>query len=359
MDNGTFDLTHKKTGKTYSGLHVFADREEIGDLYDHHEFAVPDERRSSGSSKGWQLHEKSEERVVFKHEISWSLPDKAGDKVRSVYEKAVTIVTYATLHAGIDRLDLMTELDNVCEDHMLRVAFETGIRADAVHAYDHFNVVSRAVAKTGAEWRDNPFQEFVDVSDGETGLCLSSIGLPAYEAIQGANGIELQLTLVRSAGKIGPAAGANYPAPGGQSPGSHRFEYALIPHEGDWLQGNCASRAADYRNRMLLAADSLHGGTQPSSSAAITFVSGGDAATPVLSCLKRSEVGDDWIVRLWNPGKGSDIRLNSVSSGARFQRTRLDESAFAEESAESNINYRVTGGDLLTVRVSMKEPPRG
>ncbi|MFD0670922.1 glycoside hydrolase family 38 C-terminal domain-containing protein [Cohnella sp. GCM10027633] len=349
--DGTFDLTYKRTSRVYSGLHYFLDREEVGDLYDHHEYPERDERDSRAVGAAWRLHEAFADRVVFRAELAWSLPEAAGPSARSATQRRMPIVAYATLRAGIDRLELAVELDNNCDDHMLRVAFETGIRTETASAYDHYHVVERTAGKPGPEWRDEPFQEFVDVSDGRDGLCLSTRGLPAYEAEQGDDGVRLLLTLLRSAGHIGPAAGANYPAPGGQCRGEHRFEYALIPHEGDWRQGDCLAQASDYRTPLLAEGDSLHGGELPSC-ASLLRVADADGAEPFASCLKQAEDGDGLVLRLWNDRESRVISASSPLGVVKARSVMLDESDADAEGANADGagGFDCPAESILTLR---------
>ncbi|MBM7568477.1 alpha-mannosidase [Paenibacillus sacheonensis] len=347
--DGTYDLTYKRTGRVYRGLNFYADREETGDLYDHHELATRDERDSRTCGSEWQLHEAYADRVVFKSKARWSLPRGMEGGARSAEERDATIETFVMLRADIERLEIEVAFDNECEDHMLRAVFETGIRSDRVHAYDHFNVVERQAGLPGPEWRDEPFQSFVDVSDGREGLCLTSQGLPAYEAEQGEGGVRLMLTLLRSAGSVGTAAGANYPAPGGQCKGSHRFSYALIPHEGDWRQGECMAKAEDYRTPLLAETDAQHGGRLPSSASLLVVTDARDAS-PFVSCLKQAEDGDGWIVRLWNDGEERAVTTNGAMAWTEARRVLLDESAADAKEADRD-GFLVRESELLTLRI--------
>ncbi|MBP3961780.1 alpha-mannosidase [Paenibacillus lignilyticus] len=357
-EDGTFDLLYKRTGKEYRELNYLLDREETGDSYDHHEFAAYDERDSracsAGTGTGWRLQEHVEDRIVFRAELTWELPKAIQDGKRSSAVASLPITMTATLYANVERLDLALEIDNTCKDHMLRVVFDTGLHTGTVSAYDHFQVVDRRVREGGGEWRDEPFQEFIDVSDGREGLCLSTKGLPAYEAVRGSGdrGTSVQLTLVRSAGSIGQAAGANYPAPGGQCQGPHRFEYALIPHEGDWRQGQCLGKASDFRAPLLAEASLQHDGNWPSQGSLMSIQSTADS-DPFMSCLKQAEDGDGWIARLWNPGPSGYLQVDGellageLDVCSAFLDERLKEKA--DDAAAAGIAMQA--GELVTIKV--------
>ncbi|SDX12767.1 glycoside hydrolase family 38 C-terminal domain-containing protein [Paenibacillus sp. CF384] len=350
-DDGTFDLLYKRTGRKYHNLNYFVDREETGDLYDHHEFAFYDERDSRTIGAKWQLHEQAPDRIVYRSEMNWALPEANVNGKRSSVQAEVSMTMYATLYAGIERLDFALDMNNSCKDHMLRVAFETGLHTQSVAAYDHFHVVDRSVRAAGGEWRDEPFQEFIDVSDGREGLCLSTKGLPAYEAVNGGDrGTTVQLTLVRSAGSVGQAAGANYPAPGGQCQGPHRFEYALIPHEGDWRQGECLGKASDYRTPLLVEATLQHDGNWPSCGSLFSFQSTGGKDL-FMSCLKQAEDRSGWIARLWNPLQSGRVHVQSSLVDVDVCTALLDESLKEQVEDAAGEAIPMIAGELVTIKL--------
>ncbi|MFC5404266.1 alpha-mannosidase [Cohnella soli] len=347
--DGTFELAYKRTGRIYRNLNFFVDREEIGDLYDHGEYVVSDERDSRSCEADWRLHEQQPDRIVFKADMMWELPEASGEDGRSIQSKKMRITMFATLHANTERLELIVDLDNVCEDHMLRAVFDTGLHAPTVAAFDHFHVVERKVRNVGEAWRDEPFQEFVDVSDSKEGLCLSTKGLPAYEAVNGSSGTRLYLTLLRSSGSVGQAAGANYPAPGGQCPGVHRFEYTLIPHEGNWLQGDCLGKASDYRSSFLVEADVQHEGKWPSTGSFLS-VNPTQENNLYVSCLKQAEDGSGWVVRMWNPGEDGHVQVRSYLDIRDVRLAELDESL--KDSVRSiEEGFPITAKEILTLKI--------
>jgi mannosylglycerate hydrolase len=87
-------------------------------------------------------------------------------------------------------------------------------------------------------------RRFVDASDGNAGLALVHDGLLEYELVSndGKQGTELALTLLRATGYLSRlqlalrASPAGYPHPlrGPQMLGRLVFDFALLPHRGDW-----------------------------------------------------------------------------------------------------------------------------
>jgi alpha-mannosidase len=262
----------------------------------------------------------------------------------------------ATLYAGIARLEMVVETENVCEDHCLHAVFETGLSTRTASAYDHFNVIERpARAPAEAEWRDEPFQEFVDVSDGVRGLCVATRGLPAYQAIAGETGTSLHLTLLRAVGLIGDPsgypAGVIYDVPGAQCPGPQRFEYALIPHAGSWLEGDCLAAASEYRTPLLVEADLPHGGDLPPRFSMLSLEHTGTVA-PFQSCLKPAEDGSGALVlRLWNPEGAQTAGLTAGIPLQRIALASLDERVTKEVDVDQ-AQLHLPARGLTTVIVT-------
>lgn len=349
-DNGTFDLIDKRTKYAYKGLNYFVDREETGDSYDHHEFSVPAEFDSRKYTVDWQVYEQEVHRITFKAILLWELPNGLQGDKRSETLRTIPISIFATLYADSDGLQIAVEMDNACKDHCLRVVFDTGLDTGIITAYDHFNVIERKVRETGLEWRDEPFQEFVDASDGIHGICVSTRGLPAYEAVKGENGTRLYFTLLRSVGRVGSAAGADYLLTVAQCQGEYRFEYILIPHEGDWLKGDCMGKASDYRTPFLVEADVLHDGILPPEASFITLECEG-YKDPFISCLKRAENDKGIILRLWNQEKFDRIiGLKSVIPLKEIYLTLLDESIIENIEAEAPV-LKMKERGITTVRL--------
>ena len=307
--NGDICMTDKDTGKAYENLQYFADRADagMGGLYGHKGFETADNFTTLNISPIWKLHESNPCHVTFKTEYDWLLPSDSTDESRFEKLCPVKITQYVTLHGDVKRLEFKTEIDNTCKNHFLRTVFKTGIKTDVNNSYCHFNITERPVRTQGLIWQDFPFQEFVDISDGEHGLCLASKGLPGYEAVSDESGVLLYLSLLRCVGRIGEAAGADYPVPDGQCPGHHVFEYALIPHAGSLSDSDCLNAAMNYRTPPVMEGATIHKGTLPPKAA---FTSAFEEEGLLFSCLKPAENGEGVILRLWNSCDKRAVKLD-------------------------------------------------
>ncbi|MFI5291061.1 MAG: glycosyl hydrolase-related protein, partial [Polyangia bacterium] len=164
--------------------------------------------------------------------------------------------------AGERRVELTTTFDNQVADHRLRALVHAPLCAERLDAHQGLAVIARpldpAAALGAGTERAAPTGQhhlFVDISDGVSGVALESRGLPEHEVLREEDrSTRLALTLLRAVGwlsrgdlsVIDHAAGPMIPTPGAQEPGLHRFEYALVLHEGDYQKGRVLADAQRF-----------------------------------------------------------------------------------------------------------------
>ena len=313
---GTFALTDKVSGTVFHGLNRFVDDGDRGDEYNYcppeadlvvdAPVAPPTIRRvESGPA-----------RQTLQIEMVYRLPAALTAERNARAEETVElpIVTRVSLSPGVRRVDVWTTVDNQAQDHRLRAHFPTPIRTDVSHAEGHFDVVSRPVdlPTDTADWVEQPSpthpqRTFVDVNDGERGLMVINRGLPEYEVLRGEAGVTVALTLLRCVGWLSrddlvtrPGhAGPGLPTPGAQCPGRHVFEYAVVPHAGDWTA--CFQEAHAFNAPLRAVLTSVHQGSLPPAGSFVTV----EPDTVVVSAVKAAETGDGLIVRVYNVGEES------------------------------------------------------
>lgn len=141
------------------------------------------------------------------------------------------IETRVRLYAGVRRIEVRTKLLNNETAVRYRVLFPTSIREGRVTHEIPFGASERP---DGVEF---PAQNWVDVSDGERGVALLNRGLPGNNVADGT----IMLSLLRSTRIV------SYGYQGGYEPGAGSdsglelgkeltFDYALLPHAGDWRE---------------------------------------------------------------------------------------------------------------------------
>jgi hypothetical protein len=237
-------------------------------------------------------------------------PDRAR---RSDERRTMALKTEVTIVAGQRAVELVTTLDNRATDHRLRTLVHAPLRAERLDADQGLAVVARpldtATLGAGVE-RPAPtgqHHKFVDVSDGRRGVAFLTRGLPEHEVQRRDDGpgaqTELALTLLRSVGwlsrgdlqVIDHASGPILPTPQAQELGPHRFEYALLLHEGDWHKGDVLAEATRF-SAPPLAVTLVGKHTVPSATSLVEVT----PPSVVLSAVHPAETGRGIVVRVVN-----------------------------------------------------------
>ncbi|HUJ75204.1 MAG TPA: glycoside hydrolase family 38 C-terminal domain-containing protein, partial [bacterium] len=321
-------ITDKRSGQAYAGLHVFEDGGDAGDEYT---WSWPRADRTvsmdpasvSVSVDGTSAFPSMVVRGALKAPARLA----ADRQTRSTDLVDLPVESRISLCPGAPRVDVRTTVSNTAEDHRLRVLFPLGAHVDTASAEGIFSVDERPVtprdASAFSDWVEppstNPQKSFVSVCAGPRGLAVANRGLPDHEVIQDGNGhAVIALTLLRCVGWLSRPdllarkgnGGWTLPTPGAQCPGTHVFEYSIIPHAGPWNEAGVLALAHQFAVPALVFT--------PGPRAPASRDDGGEPLVQVdrreisLSALKAAEEGDGCIVRLWN---ASD---RTVDAAVRF-----------------------------------------
>ncbi len=389
-DDGGLTVTDKTTGAVYPGLHHFYDVDDAGDEYSY----CPCPESETFSTKGQPV---TVERlthgpcmVSFHISRTWHLP--AGltlDRQRRQHRLvSIPVVSTVTLYREQPGLYIETRIENNAKDHKLSVVFPTDLHPDQAYADAAFQVSARAIDLPPSEgWVEDPTplmhqRAFIDLSDGTRGLAVLNRGLPSVEVERAEGGARVALTLLRCVGWLSRddlstrrvAAGPLVAAPGAQCVGTHTFEYAILPHAGDWRH---VYRAAyNYAAPLLVARADTHegmelrempfigvdldwynqvvkpipwprGGPNPPERSFVTL----EPETLVLSAVRRSADGGGLVVRFYNIGDDPvTARLRCFRSIRRAYRLNLNEERLEEiDLADPHtVNVLARGGEIVT-----------
>lgn len=339
--DGSLDILDKASGKAYRNLNYFQDEGDCGDYWMYY----PPYNNQTYSSKGCAasicLEDNGPLSATIAAELTMELPAYSyrpdngikGKSTRSQEKTPVKIRVAYTLKKGARQVDVHLQVHNTAKDHRMKVLFDTGNRAEKAYAEGHFHVDRRPLQplkdENGRYYNElmtQPMQNFVDLSDGEQGLAILSNSMLEYEALPNAEGT-LGLTLFRAVRNIicteMRSAGIFAHEDGGQLLQTLSYNYAICPHDGDYEDGQLFAKT-DRLNVPVLAVQTtkqLKCGTLPAEHSFFSVPEGLQ-----MSCLKRSEDGEGWILRLYNPGKATvegEVRL-PVSISA-LEEVRLDE----------------------------------
>lgn len=342
-DDGGLTITDKITGQTYADLGHFYDAADTGDEYTFCPLPGDVPLTTKGQPALIEIEHQGAAAVTFCIErtlmLSASLDESR--QRRSENTLMMSFRTLVTVYANQPGVYVKTYTKNVAADHKLTVNFPTGLHVAQAHVDESFMVAERDLKlpdSTG--WVEDPTalmhqRAFTDLSDGKRGLAVLNRGLPSVEVYEDGT---IALTLLRAVGWLSRddlwvrriAAGPLVPTPGAQCLGSsYTYEYAILPHEGDWQ--NVYQSAYNYSAPLLARRADTHaglvlremnitrddparvtqrewprGGSVPDMHSFVTI----DAPELILSAVNRS--GDSLIVRVYN------IARQPVSSAIRF-----------------------------------------
>ncbi len=382
---GGITVADKTTGETYSGLHHFYDVEDAGDEYTY----CPAIHSQTISSKGCTANITQTEngpcRIAYRIERTLSIPAKLSQdrQQRSSETIDLPITSEIYLYADQPGLYIKTRIKNAALDHKLTVNFPTGLEVAQAHVDESFMVAERDLKlpdSTG--WVEDPTplmhqRSFTDLSDGDHGFAILNRGLPSVEVSEEGT---IALTLLRAVGWLSRddlwvrriAAGPLVPTPGAQCLGEYEYEYAILPHSGDWrsvyqvahnYNAPLYARRADTHAGLVLREMNItrddpsrvtqrewpRGGTLPDVHSFIQV----EPAALVLSAVYRS--GESVIVRVYN------ITREAVRGeiGFGFPVGRVFRVNMAEEYQETlavherSIPIEVRGAEVYTLKIML------
>lgn len=396
--DGGLDVVDKINGRIYKNLGHFEDVDDAGDEYSY----CPCSQSQTFSTRsrharafmvtcGANLVTFEIRRVL---PVPMSLTEDRSRRSEELIDQL--IVSRVTLYREQPGLYIETEIDNRARDHKLSVVFPLSISTDTAWVDEAFIIQPRSLDlpdSTGWVEDPNPLmhqRSFTDVSQNGYGMAVLNRGLPAVEVTRKDNSTQISLTLLRSVGWLSRddlftrrvAAGPLVPTPGAQCIGPYKFEYALLPHAGDWQAVYPA--AYRYISPLLMTRADTHEGLDlhdmnitrddPALVKAISFPREGvipskasfltvDAPELVLSAFYRggSAPGElsrnSVFVRFFNPTDHSiQARFSSFRSLSSVWESNLNEERRQELTVENNKDFKFTIGkhQIVTFELEVK-----
>jgi alpha-mannosidase len=225
---------------------------------------------------------------------------------------------------------------------------------------------------------------FIDLSGNGYGLAILNRGLPAVEISRQQQGSQIALVLLRCVGWLSRddlttrrvAAGPLAPAPGAHCPGKFRFEYAILPHSGDWKA--VFPTAYEYVSPLLVARADTHeglnlnemnitrddpaliklvpwprGGTYPDQFSFITT----DNPALVLSSVHRTEDEKGLVVRFYHLGSETfqaHFRTGQALDEAWLMNLNEERCEQIPNPETQGFSVRVKGQQILTFELRFK-----
>ncbi|HLJ34855.1 MAG TPA: glycoside hydrolase family 38 C-terminal domain-containing protein [Ktedonobacteraceae bacterium] len=321
--DGTLTVTDKKTGAVFSGLNRFVDGGDVGDLYTYcppqHDTLI----NQPVEAPKIEVVAAGPVRAILRVSGRWSLPAScsANRSERSARMVGCSIVSEISLVPGMRRIEIHTHVENKARDHRIRVMFPALYKVEDVAAEGTFEVRMRPVSLPRTadvlEWMEEPVntfpqKRFVDISNGHVGLGILNRGLPEYEVVQDGPGVPpegmaVAVTLLRcvewlSRGDLSTRRGHAGPmehTPEAQCLGQYVWDYALVPHVGDWEADEALvlREAQAFNTPVRALVSDQHEGRLPSQAMLLEV----EPRELVVSAIKQSTTGNGLIVRIYNP----------------------------------------------------------
>lgn len=360
---GTFDLTDKRRGETYYGLHYFEDRGENGDAWKHIPPMYDEIILSKGASAKIALIDNGPVFAQIKIEITMNLPEEVlPQKPKMIVEEAepavafrskktvpFVITSYLKLKKGSDVLEIETHINNNVKDHRLRVLFPSNILDAEISASDcPFDVVERQIKlEDTSGWKEqaystHPQQHFVDVSNGENGIAILSEGLPEFAVIDDSQRT-IAITLLRC---LGRSIGEDWGQQGAQCLRPHVFRYAIYPHAGQWDKAEVFRKSLEFQTPLKATQSIKYSkGNLPKHLSFMEVI----PSNIIVSALKKSEDGSSFILRLYNPTK------KIISSTIKFPFKKIISASIVNSLEETIEELKISGGGLIMYDIPMKK----
>lgn len=355
-EDGTYDLTHKKSGKTFRHLGIYEDTGDVGNEYMYKEANGHSAITTKGTRAEISLIEKNDLRTVLQITHSLTIPISADNQLiheqqRLIWHKErqagrssemtiITLQTLVTLEKGMKGPAFKLTIDNQATDHRLRVLFPTGLKSETHKADSVFEIVTRP-NKPEKEWENPSFchhlQRFASLSDDKMGLTVVTHGLQEYEILP-ENGT-LAVTVLRSVSEMGDWG--YFPTPEAQCLGVQTAEWQVLPHEKDVISSQAFVDAYQYKVPLAVVQTDAHQGMLPGT---WKFVAT-EAKGLVWTSMKVAEQHGDVMLRWFNPSE----KIESLKA-VIYPNTRSYKSTILEDKT-NHIDevYEVKKYEIITL----------
>ncbi|MBN2090799.1 alpha-mannosidase [candidate division KSB1 bacterium] len=148
------------------------------------------------------------------------------------------------LKAGVPRIDFSMTVDWHDHDQILKLAFPIAIANSRAFFEQPYGVIERQT--NGLEW---PAQNWVDLSNQAFGMALLNDGKYGFDVKENV----IRLSVVRGARDMDPR----------MDEGLHSFNYALVPHAGNWQTADIFQRALEINHPLVAIQENHHVGNLP------------------------------------------------------------------------------------------------
>jgi len=260
--------------------------------------------------------------------------------------------TNVRIYSGMRRIDIRTQLLNNDKSVRYRLIVPTSIVSGRRFDEIPFGAIERPLEQ------EYPAQYWMDYSDGRKGLALLNRGLPGSNVAGGT----LMLSLLRSA-RI-----TAYPFIGGFEPGvssdlglelgvERTFDYALVPHAGDWRDAAVYRAGWEFNHPLLARKVPAHDGSLPRRWGLLEI----SAPNIVASALMPGREGSV-MLRIYEasgrPASGVEIKFHVPVSSA-FETNLLGDEIRPLAAAGDTLHLDLHPYEIKTLKLKLRSPEAG
>ncbi|MFD1173383.1 alpha-mannosidase [Oceanobacillus picturae] len=222
-------------------------------------------------------------------------------------------------------------------NQLLKVAFPVDIRSTEATFDIQFGNVKRPT-HWNTSWDLAKFEtvghQWADLAEEGYGVSLLNDCKYGYDIKDGT----MRLTLLK---------GATFPDYT-QDQGEHTFSYSLLPHKGDWIEGNTVQEASDLNQPL-----SYFPGKSTVGDLSLFSISTDHV---IVDAVKKAEDSNKIVIRLHEyTGRRGPVTITSGVSIKSWQECNLMEEATGEVSLNENLTFSITPYEIKTFLVELKE----
>lgn len=360
--DGTLEVTDRQSGVVYNGQNRFVDGGDRGDEYNYSPPAT--DRLESARLKSVRV-ERGEVQQILTLSLEIETPEALEEDRQARSQKTVTttITTRITLTAGVPRVDIHTEIENLARDHRLRVHFKAPFPAVEAEYDGHFEVVRRPVGTPAFDesWSEHPRPEvpqraFTCVTNDQSGLLVANRGLPEAQVLAGDGGAEIAVTLLRCVGWLSrddfperkeSHAGPGMATPGAQMSGKWAFDYAVIPYAAPQKLA-AFHQAYAFEAPLRGVVTSIHAGSLPDKGQFLAV----EPQNFIISAVKSSEDGFGWLARGYNlSDEPFTVSMETIQPFAAAEKVNLAEAYMSaiKKIGTQSVSLEIRGHEVASV----------
>ena len=330
--DGAFDLTDRRTGRTFYNQNRLEDQGDKGESYNFDAAGDPTLCDSAVTT----LFETTPYSATFK-----TVAKTVG---------GTDVTSYVTLSKGVARVDIKSVLNNEGENHRVRALFDSDVVADTVLSEGQFDLLTRPIVPEFTWTNPSNLQKtqaFVAMEPAEgASLAVANRGICEYEILRNGHNT-IAITLLRCVAEMGDWG--IFPTPKAQCKGEYTLEYSVVPYC-TMCKGKAYRAAYDFAAPATLAIGSeCHEGTVP---AAKQYVKFDNPFLHVTAC-KQAEDRNSTILRFFNlTGEAQTLNATLCSCVKEAYRTNLNEEREEALTIENGVlTLNVPAKKIVTIEL--------